>query len=101
VEDYIDEDNQEKYNLHIMILIVLEPYRKQGIAKQMMGWIYRQLGTLKEKIEALDLHVLKSNVPAVKFYLKEGFAIEEEIPEYYDIEGIDNTAYYMKKRMNN
>lgn len=52
VEDYIDEDNQEKYNLHIMILIVLEPYRKQGIAKQMMGWIYRQLGTLKEKIEA-------------------------------------------------
>lgn len=45
------------------------------------------------------MHVLKSNVAAVNFYLKEGFVIEEEIPEYYDIEGIDNTAYYMKKAL--
>lgn len=65
----------------------------------MMRWLYEKIKSFKIKIEAIDLHVLKSNVAAVNFYKREGFVIEEEIPNYYDIEGIDNTAYYMKKNL--
>lgn len=39
LEDYIEDDN-EKYNLHIMIIIVLEPYRLLGVGKRLMKYLY-------------------------------------------------------------
>lgn len=47
----------------------------------------------------MSLHVLKSNQPAVQFYLKNNFQIVEEIPDYYDIANADNTAYLMERRV--
>jgi ribosomal protein S18 acetylase RimI-like enzyme len=71
-----DEDiEKEKYNLHVMIILVLEPYRKLKIGSYLMDWIMRRIGDLPVPISKMNLHVLKSNRPAVEFYLRHNFKI--------------------------
>ena len=82
-----------------MIILVLEKYWNLKIATQLMSWVEEWIGQLPVPISKMSLHVLKSNQPAVQFYLKNNFQIVEEIPDYYDIVNADNTAYLMKRRV--
>lgn len=94
-------ENEEITNtphVHVMILLVLDKYRRLGLAHIMLNFIYDEIKKLTIKPEYLSLHVQKANEVAVKFYLKEGFSITEELENYYtDIE--NGTAYYMKKEL--
>ena len=81
--------------VHLLIILVLEKYRGLGIAQQLMDFITNKIRETKESITHIQLHVQKANKKAVDFYKKQGFAIIEEIENYYDLE--DSSAYKMKK----
>lgn len=73
---YLYEDNSLKGFIglngsYIAGLFVESSYQSQGIGKALLDYS-------KERNEELLLHVYKKNEKAVKFYLREGFVIENE-----------------------
>lgn len=83
-----------------MIILVLKNYRRLGIAKKIMQFVYERVKEIDENIQYIKLHVLKSNESAIKFYVNEGFDIVKEIPNHYDLpDGNDSTALLMSKKI--
>ena len=68
-------------------IVVDEYYRYKGIASKLIDYV-----TQRYELKALNLEVRQSN-DAVNFYIKNGFKIIREIPNYYQGEN----AYFMKK----
>lgn len=58
-------------NDYIAGIFVLSQYQSKGIGKMLLDYI-------KKKRDRLDLTVYKENDKAVRFYLRENFAIEKE-----------------------
>ena len=89
------EDETATPFLHVLILLVLEKYRRLGLAGIMLDWVLSAARKSEPKLAYVSLHVQKINQAAVNFYLKKGFQIMEEVPDYYtEIEGPD--ALFMK-----
>lgn len=60
---------------YIKRVIVHPQYRKLGLARQLMQYIitYAQV---EQHLDALDLHVWESNVPAIRLYEALGFKLQ-------------------------
>ena len=92
------ESSTEQYELYIMTLGVLEPYRKQHIGTKLLAGV---LDAAKHdlSINAIYLHVQTNNLVAIAFYKKFGFEVTETIPDYYkNISPSD--CYVLKRRFN-
>ena len=94
----IEKDEKELSFVHLLVLLVLPPYRKRGFAKRMIDYLIQQIKDLNLDIDRLELHVQKINQTAVNFYLKQGFIIVEEKPDYYSNLS-EPSAYYMTKKL--
>lgn len=79
---------------HVTSLAVLYPYRRRGLALQLMNQLHFQLREMHH-VDKVDLHVRVSNDAAKRLYEQElGYAIHDIIPGYYQ-DGED--AYLMRK----
>jgi len=76
----IEQDAESNTYLHVLILLVLQKYRRFHLASQMLSWLVAEARKSSEKIKYLSLHVQKCNQAAVNFYLSQGFQVAEEIP---------------------
>ena len=83
-----------------MIILVLEKYRRLGIAKQIMQFVYKRINELNSDVKRIKLHVLTENHAAIEFYKKEGFSILEEVKNHYTLNGVDKDAILMGKELN-
>ena len=95
-----EEEEKKEYFVHLMIILVLKEYRRLGIAKQIMIFVYNRIKELKLDVKRIKLHVLKENIGAIEFYKKEGFTILEEIENHYTLDGVDKDAILMGKELN-
>jgi len=80
---------------YIMTLGVSDAYRGQGIGAELLEKICVQLE--QAGCNYIYLHVKVGNETATKFYLKHGFNVEEELPNYYAIDGKHFNSYKMSK----
>ena len=76
----------------ILMLSVLEPYRKQNIGSTLLNQFLKEMSA--ENIKNTELEVRIDNQKAIKFYKKHGFKITEKIPKFYQNGG---DTYTMKK----
>ncbi|RCN33365.1 acetyltransferase, GNAT family [Ancylostoma caninum] len=77
--------NTYKKVCYITTLIVAPEYRKIGIATQLLQRASTVL--LQEGSQLIYLHVLHTNVPAIRLYEKMGYEKVAEILDYYTIDG--------------
>jgi len=78
---------------HVTSLAVLEPYRRRGLAQELMKQLHHHLEQTYG-VSSVGLHVRKSNVAAEELYTNFGYYKKDCIKEYYQ-DGED--AYFMKK----
>ena len=79
---------------HVTSLAVLHPYRRRGLALQLMNQLHFHLRE-RYHADAVGLHVRVSNTAALKLYHNElGYSLQDVIRGYYQ-DGED--AYLMKK----
>lgn len=69
------EDYKEQKHAYILTFVVLEPYRKYGIGKQMMAQLEKDLAE-KSDVVAIYLHMHVINEVGLKFYLACDFKID-------------------------
>lgn len=82
-----NEETGKETQLYIMTLGVLEPYRRCGVATQMLEYI---LNLVKDDAEFADLltvviHVQTNNDAALAMYKKHGFEITGHKDNYYQV----------------
>ena len=95
----IEKDEFGDSFLHILVLLVLPPYRKKGLAKKMIKFIEAQAIACNKEIKRLELHVQKVNHAAVSFYKNMEFDLIEEKSNYYSNLD-DSAALYLIKNIN-
>ena len=80
-----------------MTITVLEPYKRYGIASQLLQQAIEDC--MKErKVSKMTLHVQSTNEAALKFYEKNGFDVKEHLLDYYtDLEVKD--CYVLEKQI--
>jgi ribosomal-protein-alanine N-acetyltransferase len=78
----------------ILMLSVLEKYRRQGIGSKLLAEYLK--GISNKKIKKVALEVRTDNKKAIKFYQRYGFKIKKKISEFYQ-NGED--AYTMAKEL--
>jgi len=62
-----------KHVAELVALYVLPDYRKKGVAKKLLNYFVQ--GCKENNIKKIKLDVISKNIPAKKFYLKNGFKI--------------------------
>lgn len=75
-----------KKSLYVMMLNVLPRYRRRGLGKALLSWLFQELESKKAKehgVEEVLLHVHSPNEAALAFYAAHGFEVVAEIPDYY------------------
>jgi N-alpha-acetyltransferase 50 len=77
-----EEEFQGAPHVYILTIGVLEPYRRHGIASQLLEFVVN-LVKQDKKIKGIYLHMQTSNEAAKNFYLKHGFEITKEMESYY------------------
>jgi GNAT superfamily N-acetyltransferase len=78
-EDTLEDGSKAVY---IMTITVLKPYRRFGIASQLLEQAIQDCAKSRS-IKKMTLHVQKGNDSAMEFYKKHGFIIKEELKDYY------------------
>jgi len=76
------EDYKEQLHAYILTFVVLEPYRKYGIGRQMMNHLEKELAE-KSEAKGIYLHMHVVNQVGQKFYLSCGFEVDERLDNYY------------------
>jgi N-alpha-acetyltransferase 50 len=76
------EDYKNQLHAYILTFVVLEPYRKYGIGKQMMAQLEKDLAE-KSKVVGIYLHMHVLNQIGQKFYQACGFEVAERLDNYY------------------
>ncbi|KAJ1360168.1 hypothetical protein KIN20_019082 [Parelaphostrongylus tenuis] len=99
---YLHHDERELINLfrkvcYITTLIVSPDFRKIGVATQLLQRASTVL--LQEGSQLIYLHVLHSNLPAIRLYEKLGYKKVVEIPNYYKIDDKDETGIIYCRRL--
>jgi ribosomal protein S18 acetylase RimI-like enzyme len=104
LEALMSEDDQgktpvpDKVRCYIMTLGVLAPYRRMGIARQLVQRVIDFVATLDPNVEEIGLHVQQGS-SALAFYTALGFEIRYEVKGYYtDIEPTLDAFYVCVKR---
>ncbi|KAE9416470.1 hypothetical protein Angca_009877, partial [Angiostrongylus cantonensis] len=95
VVKYLHKDEQELISIfkkvsYITTLIVSPEFRKIGIATQLLQ--RASTVVLEEGSQLVYLHVLHSNLPAIQLYEKMGYKKVANIPNYYIIDGKEETG---------
>jgi len=80
---------------HIMMLAVLDKYRRQGIATRLMNNSISEISK-KVKINKLSLFTKTSNEQGIKFYSSYGMLKEKIEKDYY---GKNDDAFFMSKML--
>ena len=65
----------------ILMISVLEPYRKQNIGSTLLNQFLKEMSA--ENIKNTELEVRIDSQNAIKFYKKHGFKITEKISKFY------------------
>jgi len=78
----------------IVSIAVLPDFRRRGIAEELLAGIEECASAASA--ERLVLEVAQANVPAINLYLRHGFAVMYELPDYY---GPEKGAFYMEKAL--
>lgn len=68
---------------YIMIICVMENYRKRGIGKKLMEMLENKIKE-KSQINYIYLHVRKSNNSAINLYQSIGYENHREVYNYYN-----------------
>ena len=76
-----NQDDKTKKNVYVMTITVLKAYRRYGIGTQLLDKAIEEC--TKEDVANIYLHVHSGNRSAIEFYTKNGFAVKEEIQDYY------------------
>jgi ribosomal-protein-alanine acetyltransferase len=84
--------NSEKAK--ILMISVLENYRKQNIGSQLLTKFLKEMEI--EKVKFLELEVRTDNKKAIEFYKKHGFSTKQKITEFYQY---GESAYTMVKEI--
>jgi len=79
---------------HVTSLAVLEPFRRRGLAVELMKQLHLHMQHCYPNVDSVGLHVRESNKAAVQLYKNFGYTAADIIPAYYQ-DGED--AYFMKK----
>ena len=81
------EETGKETQLYIMTLGVLEPYRRCGVATQMLEYILNLVKDDKEFADLLTvvIHVQTNNDVALAMYKKHGFEITGHKENYYQV----------------
>lgn len=90
-----DTPTTEKKKLYIMILNVLAPYRRRGIASELLQFVTDK-AVEDPEIEEVYLHVQVNNEEAKDFYQSHGFKQSEVIRGYY--KNIDPPDCFLLKK---
>ena len=78
----------------ILMLAISEKQRRHGIGSALLTEFVQAV--IRQKIHQVELEVRTHNIPAIKFYKKQGFAITDTIPGFYQIK---EDAYVMRRRV--
>jgi len=87
----ICEKHDWNNSLYISNFIVSQKERQKGIGKCLMEKIIKH--SKNKKIRLIELETQNTNVPAIKFYQKQGFKITGLKSNLYDNEGIEKAIY--------
>jgi ribosomal protein S18 acetylase RimI-like enzyme len=79
----IDEPKDDRRCLYIIILSVLDEYRRFGIASQLLEEAIRRAKEDHPDLYSVYLHTPIGNKAAIQFYEKNGFKQKETVSEYY------------------
>lgn len=71
----------ENHTARILMLAVLEEYRRKKIGRKLLNKLIQEFINLSIKI--VELEVKTENQKAIDFYIKNGFKIAETIPNFY------------------
>ncbi|KAK6733701.1 hypothetical protein RB195_017453 [Necator americanus] len=82
---------------YITTLMVAPEFRKIGVATQLLQRASTVL--LQEGSQLIYLHVLHSNLPAIRLYEKMGYEKVVAIPNYYTINGVQEAGLVYCKRL--
>lgn len=87
----ICEEHDWNNSLYISNFIVSQKERRKGIGKHLLEKIIEH--AKNKKIRLIELETQNTNVPAIKFYQKQGFKITGLKSNLYDNEGIEKAIY--------
>jgi ribosomal protein S18 acetylase RimI-like enzyme len=73
-------------------------YRRLGLGGRLLAHA-QEWAVASTDLEWIDLQVLSTNEPAIRLYLRAGFAKIGEIPEMFKIEGRSYSHTLMAKRI--
>ena len=93
----VDDKQEGKYRLYIMIMNVLAAYRRKGIATKLLEYVVEEAAK-DDRISELVLHVQTSNLEAKEFYIANEFVEVEIVQDYY--KRIDPTSAFLLKKQN-
>ena len=74
------EKEGSKHRLYIMTLGVLAPYRRLGIASQLLAHIMKVANEGRVKVSEVYLHAWTANEEGIEFYKKHGFVVSQDLP---------------------
>ena len=77
-----DKKDDGTVAVYIMTITVLKPYRRYGIASQLLVKAIEDCAK-NRGIKTMTLHVQKGNDSAMEFYKKHGFEVVQELKDYY------------------
>ena len=93
----VDENQERKYKLYIMIMNVLAAYRRRGVATTLLDYVVKEAAK-DDRVSELVLHVQTSNIEAKEFYLANGFKEMGIIQDYY--KRVEPTSAFLMKKSN-
>ena len=76
------KNKRQPRRVYLMTLSVLAPYRRRGVASNLLKRILN-VAEANQEIDHVYLHVHTENAEALAFYLKHGFVLERTIEGYY------------------
>mmetsp|Transcript_66498 Transcript_66498/g.77165 ORF Transcript_66498/g.77165 Transcript_66498/m.77165 type:complete len:160 (+) Transcript_66498:32-511(+) len=92
-----EETKDNEKCLYILILGVLEPYRRYKVGSKLIEEVLKIVEGRKD-LKYIYLHTQVGNETALKFYKKYGFEVTETLKDYYhDIQPAD--CHILKKNL--
>ena len=86
--------------VYLSILGVTQSHRSKGYATKLLTHLLHWMSSREIHAKVLYLHVLASNAPALSFYHKHGFQVQEHISNYYELQDGYHTGILCTKYIN-
>ena len=69
--------------LYIQTLVLLSPYRGQGVATHLLNEVVGEAVKCHENVTSVYAHVWEANEEGLEWYMKRGFTVEERVLDGY------------------